>query len=161
MLSILLVFSLTHSSIASNLRLFPLKRGNSAEPPGLIPIKHLIPDESSPYVLDLHPFKHAEGAKETTPCGLTPDVLNDPYGSHRLELTGDPSKEMEAPSETDCIKTDPMTKGEDKGSGLVWLLGDPAQVPKVENKPPPENPLVAQALAPTETAEAGEGSRLR
>jgi hypothetical protein len=39
----------------------------------------------------------------------------------------------------------------------VWLLGDPAEAPEVENKPPPENPLVVQALTPKESEESKAG----
>ena len=116
---------LLERTLARNLRLFPLKRGNSAEPSGLIPIKHLVPDETSAYAMDLHPLKQKEGAKVETPCGLSADVLGDLYGSRRLDLTGDPSKQPEAPESSDCMKTDPAAKGPDKGSGLVRLYFNP------------------------------------
>ena len=107
-------------------------------------------NSQSGYVMDLHPNKNKQGAKTAVPCGVTTGVLDDLYGSRRLDLTGDPTKEP-PPIETeggvegqDCIKTDPAARGSDKGSGLVWLLGDPAKVPEpLEDAPKePEAPFV-------------------
>lgn len=145
---------------ATNLRrVLPLNRGNGGEPPGTI--NNLIPNADSPYVMDLHPQKRQAGQKVGTPCGLTSGVLYDLYGSKRLDLTGDPTKPA-PPVETeqsedgqDCIKQDPASKGGDKGSGLVWLLGDPEKIPPDADAPPdmPEDPTIAKALTPGESGE--------
>lgn len=145
-----------NSATRHNLRLLPLNRGNGGEPPGTI--NNLIPNANDPYVMDLHPQKRQPGAKVGIPCGLTNGILYDLYGSKRLDLTGDPTKEP-PPIESeqsvdgqDCIKADPSERGSDKGSGLVFLLGDPEKVPEPADAPPnaPENPDVVKALSPGE-----------
>ena len=155
LLQLLLHFPITSTSTRLRTRLYPLKRSNSAEPPGLIPINHLNPEPDEAFVFDLHPLKQKPGEKTGIPCGVTQGMLGDLYGSHRLDLTGDPTKEpmaaatVQSTDGQDCITADPAEHGADKGSGLVWLLGDPAEVPAVDDAPPlPENPAVVKALTP-------------
>lgn len=119
---------------------YPLVRGNGAEPPGLIPTNQ-IPREGSGYLMDLHPLKRGSGSGgDGTPCGLTSGVLGDLYGSRRLNLVSDAGSESAPPpidssggvQGQDCIGEDQQLREGDRGSGLVWLLGDPKRVP-----PPP------------------------
>ena len=123
--------------------LYPLNRGNGAEPPGLVPSHNLIPAAGSGYVMDLHPLKRASGSAPGTPCGLTSKVLGDLYGARKLDLVGGEGGGAAAPPSLgdadgvegqDCIGEDQQLREGDKGSGLVWLLGDPSQVPS-----PPED----------------------
>ena len=132
--------------------LYPLKRGNSAEPPGLIPVHKLVPTAESSYVMDLHPLRRGSGSKPTgTPCGLTSKVLGDLYGARKLNLVMDESGAAPPPplgggggvEGQDCIGQDQQLREGDKGSGLVWLLGDPAKVP-----PPPAGDADAGGDAP-------------
>ena len=125
--------------------IYPLKRGNGGEPPGLIPTNHLIPTEESSYVMDLHPLKRGSGsAGGGTPCGLTSRVLGDLYGSRRLNLVSDAGSETAPPLSDspagvegqDCIGEDQQLRDGDRGSGLVWLLGDPARVPPAPTEKP-------------------------
>lgn len=120
--------------------LYPLKRGNSAEPPGLVPTRQLVPTAESSYVMDLHPLARKSGSKPGTPCGLTSKVLGDLYGARKLDLVMDKGGSAAAPPPLndggnsgvegqDCIGEDQQLREGDKGSGLIWLLGDPATQP--------------------------------
>ena len=128
-------------------RLFPVRRGNSGEPPGLIPTANVLPSEGDGYAMDLHPLRSKEGQGHPTPCGLSNDKLQDPYASRKLNLImGDAGGDGGGgggggEQDTDgCYHDTPEgdvleASGDAKGSGLVWLLGDPAKAPPVEEPP--------------------------
>ena len=121
-------------------RLFPVRRGNSAEPPGLIPTTSVLP-EGDGYAMDLHPLRSKEGKGQPIPCGLSNDKLQDPYASRKLNLIiGDEDGGGGGGGDKDadgCYHDTPEgdvleASGDAKGSGLVWLLGDPTKAPPVD-----------------------------